>query len=87
MALNRFQRFVADNYAAGDFAHVKRPKQDVGDTLFTFLMIEMGDDCQDDPDEAMRRITSARLQLQELERLFVSTRSGLWPRNPPEIEQ
>ena len=86
--LNRFQRLVADNYAAGDYSHLDNQREakaddDLGDTLFTFLMRELSDDCQDDPNEALRRLTAARLELQELERVFFSTASGLWPEGPP----
>src|SRR3546814_8231366 len=42
---NRAQRIVANIYGDGDFQHV-RPGEihDVGDTLFTFLMVELSDD-------------------------------------------
>ena len=73
--LNRFQRLVADNYGGGDYAHFVVPEEaeDAGDTLLTFLMRELSDDCQDDPNEALRRLTAARLDLQELERIFFRT--------------
>ena len=88
--LNRFQRLVADNYAAGDYSWLdnqREAKADaslLGDTLLTFLMRELSDDCQDDPNEALRRLTAARLDLQELERIFFSSASGLWPEGPPQ---
>ena len=76
--LNRFQRLVADNYAAGDYSHLDNQREakaddSLGDTLLTFLMRELSDDCQDDPNEALRRLTAARLDLQELERVFFRT--------------
>src|SRR3546814_19350630 len=58
---NRAQRIVANIYGDGDFQHV-RPGEihDVGDTLFTFLMVELSDDegC-DDVEEAGRRVRMA----------------------------
>src|SRR3546814_3281767 len=58
---NRAQRIVANIYGDGDFQHV-RPGEihDVGDTLFTFLMVELSDDegC-DDVEEARRRVRMA----------------------------
>lgn len=75
--LNRFQRLVADNYAAGDYSYLddqrEAKRDDDGDTLLTFLMRELSDDCQDDANEALRRLTAARLDLQELERIFFRT--------------
>lgn len=75
MSLNRFQRLVVENYGGGDYAHFTDPleAEDAGDTLFLFLMRELDDDCQDDLDEALRRLTAARLDLQELERVFFRT--------------
>lgn len=58
---NRAQRIVANTYAGGDFDHVQPDEiHDVGDTLFTFLMIELSDDegC-DDAEEAARRVRVA----------------------------
>lgn len=86
--LNRFQRLVADNYGGGDYAHLTEQDEaksdNHGDTMLTFLMRELDDDCQDDPDEALRRLTAARLDLQELERVFMSVKSGLWPQEETE---
>lgn len=68
--LTPWQRIVADNYAGGDFAHVQTLDEcrDVGDTLFTFLMIELdpNEDC-DSFDEAIRRVDVARRQIDELD--------------------
>lgn len=71
--LNPFQRLVADNYGGGDYAHVQTLDEcrTQGDTLFIFLMIELdAKEGTDTRDEALRRVTNARLQLQELERLI-----------------
>ncbi len=66
---NRAQRIVADVYGGGDFQHV-RPDEihDVGDTLFTFLMIELSDreGCED-VETARRRVRVAIDQLVEIE--------------------
>lgn len=67
--LNAAQRVVADTYGGGDYAHITAPDEaeDVGDTLFTFLIRELADseDC-DDLDEALRRVEVARDQLGEI---------------------
>lgn len=68
---NPYQRVVADTYGGGDYAHLTKLSEcrDVGDTLFTFLMIELSTkEGTDSPDEALRRMTTARLQLQDVER-------------------
>lgn len=41
--LNPFQRACAEVYGGGDFAHVRSidEAREAGDTLFTFLMIEL----------------------------------------------
>jgi hypothetical protein len=41
--MKRLMKFVADNYAGGEFAHEIHTKDSVGDTLFTFLMREAHD--------------------------------------------
>lgn len=85
--MNPYQRLVADNYECGDYAHHEDPAEaeDAGDTLYLFLIRELED--PESPDVALRRITTARLQLQEMERVFHSTKSGLWGTStPPEIE-
>lgn len=60
--LNPFQRACTTVYAGGDFAHVEtiEQAQTMGDTLFTFLMIELAtsEDC-DSRDEAIRRLEAA----------------------------
>lgn len=60
--LNPFQRACADVYGGGDFAHVDSIEgaRQVGDTLFTFLMIELAssEGC-DGLEEAERRLESA----------------------------
>jgi hypothetical protein len=61
--LSAWQKVVAANYGGGDYAHVTTLDEcrDVGDTLFTFLMIELDpkEDC-DDWIEALRRLDAAR---------------------------
>ena len=65
---NPFQRTCADAYCEGDFAHVEDNEQDraVSDTLFTFLMIELGtpEDC-DTREEALRRMAMAIGNIQD----------------------
>lgn len=68
MALNPYQRVIADHYAAGDYAHIDDPREamrdDQGDTLFTFLMREMDD--PESPEEAYARLRRARDDLQDM---------------------
>lgn len=65
--LNPFQRACADVYGGGDFAHVQNVEQarEAGDTLFTFLMIELAaaEGC-DSVDEAVRRLDMAVADIQ-----------------------
>ncbi|HEX7855003.1 MAG TPA: hypothetical protein VF503_15040 [Sphingobium sp.] len=60
--LNPIQRICADTYAEGDFAHVETldDAREAGDTLFTFLMIELSspEGCDSD-EEAARRLEMA----------------------------
>lgn len=66
---NRAQRIVANVYGGGDFDHVQPDEiHDVGDTLFTFLMVELSDDegCYN-VGEARRRVRMAIDQLVEIE--------------------
>lgn len=66
---NPFQRLCADRYADGDFAHVENlpEAREVGDTLFTFLMIELAssEDC-DSREEALRRLEQAIANIEEI---------------------
>lgn len=66
---NAFQRVCADAYSDGDFAHVANIGQvrAISDTLFTFLMIELGaaEDC-DTCDEAVRRLEMAIENIQDV---------------------
>lgn len=71
MILNAWQRAIARTYDGGDYAHLTEldevSREDLagcGDTQFVFLRIELGDqkDC-DCEEEAMRRVTKARDQL------------------------
>jgi hypothetical protein len=65
--LNPFQRACGDVYGGGDFAHVQDVEQarEAGDTLFTFLMIELAstEGC-DSADEAVRRLDMALADIQ-----------------------
>lgn len=47
-----------------------------GDHLFSFIMYEL-DDVGSSPDEALKRITTARLQLEEVERALFHAKE-LW---------
>lgn len=66
---NEFQRACAAAYGGGDFAHVTSvgDARTMQDTLFTFLMIELGADegCTDRA-EAVRRLGSAQTNIQEV---------------------
>jgi hypothetical protein len=68
--LSPWQRVVANEYGGGDYQHVHNLDEcrDVGDTLFTFLMIELDkkEGC-DSFSEAQRRVRVAREQLEALE--------------------
>lgn len=65
--MNAWQKAVCETYGGGDYRHLKRNPRwkemldDVGDTLFAFLMIELSDaeDCED-PETALQRLESAR---------------------------
>jgi hypothetical protein len=71
MILNSWQKAVARSYDGGDYAYLaeqdETAREDLaacGDTLFEFLMVELGDqeDC-DSQQEAIRRLERAREQL------------------------
>lgn len=65
--MNQWQKAVCDTYGGGDYRHLKRsPRwqdqlEDLGDTLFSFLMIELSDteDCED-AQTALQRLEAAR---------------------------
>lgn len=65
--MNPFQRACADAYGGGDFAHVRDldEAREAGDTLFAFLMIELGssEGC-DSAEEAVRRLDMAIADIQ-----------------------
>jgi hypothetical protein len=69
-----WQRLVAENYGGGDYAHVHELDEcrDVGDTLFTFLMVELDpkEDCNS-WEEAIRRVGTAKWQLEDLQNRLV----------------
>ena len=71
MILNAWQRAIARTYDAGDYGHLTEQDEvsreelaACGDTLFEFLIVELGDqeDC-DSLEEAIRRVGRAREQL------------------------
>ena len=73
MMLNDWQKAVAQTYGDRDYAHFDvdgvisdDDLDQCGDTLFVFLMLELSDaeDC-DSTDEAIRRMESARRQLDD----------------------
>lgn len=65
--MNAWQKAVCETYGDGDYRHLKRSPRwrealdDVGDTLFRFLMIELSDaeDCED-TETALQRLERAR---------------------------
>ncbi|WP_088183853.1 hypothetical protein [Sphingobium sp. Z007] len=65
--LNSFQRACAEAYGNGDFAHVQDVEEarEAGDTLFTFLMIELAssEGCSG-AEEAVRRLDMALADIQ-----------------------
>lgn len=67
--MNLFQRTCADVYGGGDFAHVQNVEEarKAGDTLFTFLMIELApsEGC-DSAEEAARRLEMAMTDIQSV---------------------
>ena len=66
---NPFQRACAAAYGDGDFAHVESlgDVREMQDTLFTFLMIELGtgEGCTDRV-EAVRRLEMAQANIEEV---------------------
>lgn len=78
MRLNKWQKAVARTYGDGDYAYFAEAGEisdseldQCGDTLFAFLMLELSDaeDC-DTLEEAIRRVESARRQLDEALRVL-----------------
>jgi hypothetical protein len=71
--LTPWQKIVVENYGDGDYSHIETldDSRDVGDGLFTFLMIELDpkEGCDDWP-EGLSRLASARQQIEEIETLF-----------------
>ena len=61
-----WQTLIAKHYGGGDYAHIQSVAEarDVGDTLFTFLIVETDakEDCDDWP-EAVRRVDQAMIEL------------------------
>ena len=62
MKLNKFQKAAKNKYANGDFNYINDNDdyRDVGDSLFSFIMIELSDneDCED-RDTAINRLYNA----------------------------
>lgn len=71
--LSPWQLLVAKHYGDGDYAHVTTLEQchDVGDTLFTFLMVELdpGEGCED-ISEAVSRVQNAAFELNQIATLL-----------------
>lgn len=69
MGLDKFQRIVADSYKEGEFSSVGiiQEAKDLGDGLFTFLMIELSEDedC-DSIEEAISRINKIISQVRQV---------------------
>ena len=56
----QFQMLAREVYSNGDFIGMRREQfERAGDSLFTFLMSELDEDCKDF-DEALRRLEQAR---------------------------
>lgn len=66
---NPFQQICAQTYGEGDFSHVENLDQvrETRDTLFAFLMIELGtsEGC-DNREEALRRLEMAMADIQRV---------------------
>jgi len=80
--LNHAQMIARRTYAGGEFQNeVLDPTFDVGDTLFTFIMRELADDdCKgstDGLDEAIRRMSAAMKQIEDVIHAMDVTRSTL----------
>lgn len=71
--LSLWQQAIVKEYGGGDYAHITSLGEclDVGDSLFTFLMVELDpkEGC-DSPEEARRRLAAAIAQLHDLEHLI-----------------
>lgn len=67
--LNTHQRAAADTYGMGDFSYAttQDEAENVGDTLFLFIIRELSDDegC-DSRDEAIRRMEAAKRDIQDV---------------------
>jgi hypothetical protein len=70
--MNQFQRAAADVYGGGDYAHItdktEAEADTHGDTLFTFIMRELGDEptWSMDQESAVQRMENAIRELQEV---------------------
>lgn len=66
---NEYQQTVLKTYGDGDYAHLTTLDEchNAGDTLFTFLMIELADkEGCDSAEEAIRRVNVAIEQLEDV---------------------
>lgn len=74
MSLTKWQRVARKAYAAGDLAHTKPADFDnCGDTLFSFVMSELGEKGLKG-EEALRRIEKAQ---EDLETVAAALRRSL----------
>jgi predicted transcriptional regulator len=73
MILNAWQKAIARTYDGGDYGYLAEQAEvsreelaECGDTLFEFLIVELGDqeDCES-LEEAIRRVGRAREQLDD----------------------
>lgn len=62
----KFQAVAQAAYCRGEMNHLKREQFDsAGDSLFTFIMSELDEDCEDLA-QAIGRLESARDQIEEV---------------------
>lgn len=55
--MNKFQQAIADTYMGGEFKHLESP-EDAGDTLYLFLIRELGEPDMDAETAEQRLITA-----------------------------
>ena len=69
MPLNKPQQIAVETYIGGEFGHVSTVEEaeNVGDTLFLFIMRELSDeeDC-DSIDEAIQRLERSQADIQKV---------------------
>lgn len=66
--MNRFQMILGQTYAGGEYEHVGTDRQakEVGDTLFAFLWLELGDLDGTEMLEADRRMVQAKSDIDDV---------------------